>query len=95
MTGGSAHRGKGLWKGTAFRFSAVKCFSFRKGEKATVPMVVMKTPLLWLMVDRKKMRASESPYIAQVGLELVVVPLPLPPECLDYKNAPLCSNISF
>lgn len=72
-----------------------QCFSFKKADEATVSLVVMAIHWLWLMVAHKKMRVSKSPYIAQVGLELVMVPLPLPPECQDYKNGPSCPSISF
>lgn len=68
-------------KGPSFRLPAVKCFSFKKADKATAFMVVMAIHWLWLMVVHKKMRVSKSPCTAQVGLELVMVLLPLPPEC--------------
>lgn len=42
------------------RFEAVKCVSSKKGDKATVSVVVMEIHLLWLMAVHKEMRVSES-----------------------------------
>jgi hypothetical protein len=64
-------------EGQSFQVCSSQVFSF---NKATVSVVAMKIHLLWLMVVHKKMKVLKSSYIAQVGLELVVVPLPLSSE---------------